>query len=429
MRKLTVFVTLLLPSIGFLLASRDAPALPALNNMSGLSVRFAEQNDGVPSALADTAGVTFRRRAVYWHEWESAGMNRYGPLFEHLDTMGFEILVVFSGTPADWQDTIPGLCPGDGRCPPSEHHLDKWNDFVSQVSDSFPHIDHYEVWNEPYQETSTTTGKSFFFGSVSQLVELTDRTMSNINAEDLVIGPGNLGSGANVVMTLEYLDSLDQRGIMVNKISAHVYADGGAANQRARFLRDTLAALGFTDGLWMTEVGWFNHTPSDLQQTDLIDSVYTLVRDSSWYEVANYWMWTEQPPDSQFGEDQRGIVELIGTTTQGVELEPYCRLVRFAGNLGLSGRCIDAEINPSSQTTVPENTSCTWSASPWDPDYSYVWYRDSQQVATTQEYTYMTPSAPDDFLLRVEITDDTGTEGGGWDVMGVTVASMGMCTI
>lgn len=335
MRILPILAVALLPLAGFLGFSEDSQAP---NRNPGLSMEFTEINDEHPSALAVMAGATYRRRGVYWHEWRTRGMARYEPLFTHLDTMGFKIIVVFYGTPRPWQERIPGLCPGNGACPPADRYLDEWNAFVSEVSDSFPYIDHYEVWNEPFNDNDTTH-EAFFFGSMSQLVELTERAINSVNPEDVIIGPGNIGSGRRVARTVEYLDSLKARGIMVDKISGHAYTDGRGANDRARFLRDTLARLGYDKPIWMTELGWYDHTPTNRQQKEFIDSVYGLVRDSAWYEVANYWMWTEQPAGARYGEDQRGIVELRGTVTRGIELESYCALVDLAGNAALERRC------------------------------------------------------------------------------------------
>ncbi|GEM_PF-3484131 len=101
---------------------------------------------------ASSTGVIWSRMGTRWHQQEPRRDEyRFGPydaLVESAREHGIKILPLI-GHSAPWAADAPEGSDEANRYAPSKDMIGEWKEYVEKVVERYPHIEYFEVWNEP----------------------------------------------------------------------------------------------------------------------------------------------------------------------------------------------------------------------------------------------------------------------------------------
>lgn len=483
-RFLTVLAICLLPLAGFLAFSPDVGGMLALGQDPELGMNVAYRD--AADEYLDTAGVSYTTQGTSWtaleyHEdqyanWPDSSVQRAN---NHGIKVNFQITRSPVGKTAEdstilqWalrddnqeltdcakeeradddpDDEIGFVSDGSNgiaQCPPDPSNLDDFADLVYEILDRYDgssghgQIHSISITNEAnapaffYEEDldpgDTYAGDGADDVTIYDMYSVADSVIDNYFPSIDLAGPEGAGcsfpeddpeGGSN--WDFFVLEEFRNQGITLDILATHCYAgwaydDSASAASYTYEYVDSADAHNWTGPIWLSEYG----KAGKLSEQEIREFLEVKDYADPDFDRFFYYHWTVTDSSADEPDKDRDIVE-VGPppdfSFHDLKGQPYCYLVYGSGNKDAEGFCIDATINGS--TTVPPNTECTWTASPTDPSYSYIWYRNGFQVDTGQSYSYLTPSSGS-FTLAVKTTGpDTYGEAG----IEVTVSSTGMC--
>lgn len=433
----------------------------SLSTISGNGMHISDRSRSSVFQALDEGGVTWVRVGIPWDDVQPSGPDSWSFGWQRLETVdsllarGYQVLVVFSGTPSwarpsaqnqaceDWIENSLNLALVDRnlrKCPPVPEFIPDFERFVRRVSEEFPGVDHWEVWNETFNEASVgspdTRGVSHFYGTVAEEDELIFAASRALGDGEFVVCCG-YGSGQWVTSPDEDRNFIQWRiqempgGDSIDILSLHHYEwDGSEPSSRIpEFIDEIIYDVPGTLPIWLTEYGV--HQSPDLEsgwgtpaeKRAAIERTINGMASRNRWEASFYFFFARPECNEKPINDCWAIAYLENDINgdhqvDSVLTEPYCTLVNLADNV--SARCFDVQIvgpflitDSGSYTYHLDIESGIGDRLFW----SFEWeYRPSggswQTVGTDSTYTKFVTSSDPDFELRATVVTWNGATGG-----------------
>ena len=316
-----------------------------------------------------------------------------------LDGRGIEASACFAVS-----ETFP--CPSSYDPPDNEAHWQAWTTYVQQMTQEFPTIHYWGVWNEPNSAFLYPQGGD----RLSAYKTLVERAAPAIHAAGgIVIGP-DLGDGVDSTSGLQpaqwLTNFLSTHGSYVDVVAVHLYGQvtTSTMNTYANVLN------GGPWDLWLTETARGGGNANDLDQAVNLSTVFRAMNSRSvprWSKTFYMNAGTFVPPENVWG-----IVHDLGTTS-AVPRPAYDSLAAISsqplppasfGDVALSG-----------PYSVSGCAFASWGATPngGTPPYTYGWTVDDMDfdTGTFPSVGYQNDGSTALFFVSVTATDANGLTG------------------
>jgi hypothetical protein len=320
-------------------------------------------NDDTGDLLNDM-GVGWVRVSFYWNDventndgWNSTLLQNYSNWVDDFQEKGIKVLGVIGQTPS-WADEPGDNYPVDRRAP-ADGQIDEFGEFVDKLADYVGDVDAIEVWNQAFSEgvssLSSTDTTQHFAGSSADgylLLDMVDTVAAHFGSATVVCCGFTSDNGDSSFVDL-FADSVSDN---LDVISLHSHGlDHDEPQDWAQHVVDD----GVTQDIWNTEFGPpCCSTISPGAHWAAIETAFDDLGTPSAFKKAFYYTFDiNNAGDQQFAEHSATSPY---HPADEVEYEPFCELVRAAGNVEDTDWCTDdLSLSP---TFVKPGSTCTYTA-------------------------------------------------------------------
>jgi hypothetical protein len=306
--------------------------------------------------------------------------------------------------------------------PPGYPSLNAWRTFVSEITQRLgSRVSHWSVWNEPNCDAYLSRGTEPV--SAEDYAELVRVASPEIRRAGSKVVAGELswwseGNQHCRAAGTFLLRTLLLAGDDIDVVSITVYKpDARAIRATVDSAREVMREVPGPHTLWLTEFGVDRETPDDSLEADVASEM--LLHPPEGLERLFFWhgfIWN--------GDDRRGMLRptdsVMGANRRWVFSNPVPRLSYVAhayARLGCDWRedCAAAapllpqlQISIEGPTTVPPNTTCSWSVRVSGGAWPYTTPTWSIDTSLTRAQRLKLRSAAEPFVIEVQQADALG---------------------
>ena len=355
-------------------------------NRAHIGVHIDQWTDSLMVAKAaqmmDSAGAEWVRYDIRWADVEPTNDNYSWTTIRRdlqaLKQRQKKVLALISYAPSFAYSTCrqganyPWWCAPDNSTG-YDHYKDFLEDLEAQFADT---IDHYEVWNETFNESDTyaTQGYMGFDGYPSEEDSLILHAHQAVGATNYVVC---CGCGRGEGTDQDYAEEkLGRMGGYIDVVSLHAYATIASVTAAENHVNEVRGDIGSGKSIWVTECGSIGDG-YPLADASILARVFPQTASTEGWDKSFLFTFNRRGADADPLVKYTNRPNFDYPRPDSINLVSYCQMVQVAGNLSDVGTCIhDLDLDP---TFVPPNVNCTFTASASSGSYPeaevFEWYR------------------------------------------------------